>query len=59
MYDSQEAKLRFMSGMHSIARVTGKAVATAFDLSKFKTACDLGGTKRSRGLAKAFRSEKQ
>lgn len=32
-----------MSAMHSIAKVTGKAVATAFDLSRFKTACDLGG----------------
>lgn len=42
-YNSQEVKLRFMSAMHSIAKVTGKAVATAFDLSSFKTACDLGG----------------
>lgn len=32
-----------MRAMHSIAKVTGKAVATAFDLSRFKTACDLGG----------------
>ncbi|XP_074514745.1 putative bifunctional dTTP/UTP pyrophosphatase/methyltransferase protein isoform X2 [Sebastes fasciatus] len=42
-YKSQEVKLRFMNAMHSIAKVTGKAVATAFDLSAFKTACDLGG----------------
>ncbi|XP_036965936.1 probable bifunctional dTTP/UTP pyrophosphatase/methyltransferase protein isoform X4 [Acanthopagrus latus] len=42
-YNSKEVKLRFMNAMHSIAKVTGKAVATAFDLSKFKTACDLGG----------------
>lgn len=42
-YNSQEVKLRFMNAMHSIAKVTGKAVATAFDLSRFKTACDLGG----------------
>ncbi len=42
-YNSQEVKLRFMNAMHSIAKVTGKAVATAFDLSSFKTACDLGG----------------
>lgn len=32
-----------MSAMHSTATVTGNAVATAFDLSRFKTACDLGG----------------
>ncbi|XP_029315176.1 putative bifunctional dTTP/UTP pyrophosphatase/methyltransferase protein isoform X1 [Cottoperca gobio] len=42
-YDSQEVKLRFMNAMHSIAKATGKSVATAFDLSSFKTACDLGG----------------
>ncbi|KAM7380249.1 hypothetical protein PAMP_003561 [Pampus punctatissimus] len=42
-YSSEEVKLRFMNAMHSIAKVTGKAVATAFDLSSFKTACDLGG----------------
>lgn len=42
-YNNQDIKLRFMSAMHSIAKVTGKAVATAFDLSRFKTACDLGG----------------
>ncbi|XP_073329430.1 probable bifunctional dTTP/UTP pyrophosphatase/methyltransferase protein isoform X2 [Pagrus major] len=42
-YNSKEVKLRFMNAMHSIAKVTGKAVATAFDLSRFKTACDVGG----------------
>lgn len=41
--NDQAIKLRFMNAMHSIAKVTGKAVATAFDLSGFKTACDLGG----------------
>ncbi|KAM6955754.1 putative bifunctional dTTP/UTP pyrophosphatase/methyltransferase protein isoform 1-T2 [Lycodopsis pacificus] len=42
-YKRQEVQLRFMNAMHSIAKVTGQAVATAFDLSRFKTACDLGG----------------
>ncbi|KAM4608586.1 putative bifunctional dTTP/UTP pyrophosphatase/methyltransferase protein isoform 2-T2 [Polymixia lowei] len=42
-YNRHETKLRFMNAMHSIAKVTGRAVATAFDLSNFKTACDLGG----------------
>ncbi|XP_041857675.1 probable bifunctional dTTP/UTP pyrophosphatase/methyltransferase protein [Melanotaenia boesemani] len=41
--DSQEVNLRFMKAMHSFARVTAKAVATAFDLSSYKIACDLGG----------------
>ncbi|XP_067370924.1 probable bifunctional dTTP/UTP pyrophosphatase/methyltransferase protein isoform X1 [Channa argus] len=41
--NSQEVKLRFMRAMHSIAEVTGAAVASAFDLSGYKTACDLGG----------------
>ncbi|CAJ1079785.1 probable bifunctional dTTP/UTP pyrophosphatase/methyltransferase protein isoform X1 [Xyrichtys novacula] len=43
VYYNQEVKLRFMKAMHSIAKVTGRAVATAFDLSGFKSACDLGG----------------
>lgn len=47
VYNSDEVKLRFMNAMHSIAKVTGKAVATAFDLSRFKTACDLGGEERT------------
>ncbi|XP_050976043.1 probable bifunctional dTTP/UTP pyrophosphatase/methyltransferase protein isoform X1 [Labeo rohita] len=42
-YSKDEVKLRFMDAMHSIARVTGKDVATAFDLSPYKTACDIGG----------------
>lgn len=36
--------MRFMSAMHSIAKVTGRDVATAFDLSRFRTACDVGGS---------------
>ncbi|KAM6140651.1 putative bifunctional dTTP/UTP pyrophosphatase/methyltransferase protein isoform 4-T4 [Pterocles gutturalis] len=42
-YHSQEVKQRFMAAMHSIAHLTARDVATAFDLSKFKSACDLGG----------------
>ncbi|XP_041324381.1 probable bifunctional dTTP/UTP pyrophosphatase/methyltransferase protein isoform X2 [Pyrgilauda ruficollis] len=42
-YHSQEAKQRFMAAMHSIAHLTARDVATAFDLSQFKSACDLGG----------------
>ncbi|KFQ40964.1 N-acetylserotonin O-methyltransferase-like, partial [Nestor notabilis] len=42
-YHSQEVKQRFMAAMHSIARLTARDVATAFDLSRFKSACDLGG----------------
>uniref|UniRef100_A0AAQ5YX40 Acetylserotonin O-methyltransferase-like n=1 Tax=Amphiprion ocellaris TaxID=80972 RepID=A0AAQ5YX40_AMPOC len=41
--NNQEAKLRFMNAMHCVAKVAGKSVATAFDLSRYKTACDLGG----------------
>uniref|UniRef100_A0A3B3VJG1 Acetylserotonin O-methyltransferase-like n=1 Tax=Poecilia latipinna TaxID=48699 RepID=A0A3B3VJG1_9TELE len=39
----KEAKLRFMHAMHSSAKVAAAAVATAFDLSSYKTACDVGG----------------
>lgn len=35
-----------MNAMHSIAKVTGRVVATTFDLSSYKTACDLGGRNR-------------
>lgn len=49
-YNSLDIKLRFMNAMHSIAKVTGTAVATAFDLSSFKTACDLGGEERTSNL---------
>lgn len=54
VYNSDEVKLRFMNAMHSIAKVTGKAVATAFDLSRFKTACDLGGEDRTRSYTMVF-----
>ncbi|KAJ8383533.1 hypothetical protein AAFF_G00219830 [Aldrovandia affinis] len=39
----KEEKLRFMNAMHGIAKLTGRDVVSAFDLSRFKTACDLGG----------------
>ncbi|XP_012689509.1 probable bifunctional dTTP/UTP pyrophosphatase/methyltransferase protein isoform X2 [Clupea harengus] len=42
-YKKEEVKLRFMNAMHSIAKVSVKDLATAFDLSMFKTACDVGG----------------
>ncbi|XP_051492560.1 probable bifunctional dTTP/UTP pyrophosphatase/methyltransferase protein isoform X2 [Apus apus] len=42
-YHSQEVTQRFMAAMHSIAHLTARDVATAFDLSQFKSACDLGG----------------
>ncbi|XP_074069763.1 putative bifunctional dTTP/UTP pyrophosphatase/methyltransferase protein isoform X2 [Macrotis lagotis] len=42
-YHSMETKLRFMRAMHSIIKLTARDVATAFDLSRFRSACDLGG----------------
>ncbi|XP_060785774.1 probable bifunctional dTTP/UTP pyrophosphatase/methyltransferase protein isoform X1 [Neoarius graeffei] len=39
----KEVKMRFMNAMHSIAKMTGRDVAIAFDLSRFRTACDVGG----------------
>uniref|UniRef100_F6Q8S7 Acetylserotonin O-methyltransferase like n=1 Tax=Monodelphis domestica TaxID=13616 RepID=F6Q8S7_MONDO len=42
-YHSRETKLRFMNAMHCIIKVTARDVATAFDLSGFRSACDLGG----------------
>uniref|UniRef100_A0A6Q2ZB94 Acetylserotonin O-methyltransferase-like n=1 Tax=Esox lucius TaxID=8010 RepID=A0A6Q2ZB94_ESOLU len=42
-YSRNEVKLRFMKAMHSIAIVSSRDVAMAFDLSQYTTACDLGG----------------
>ena len=43
MYSDDVQKLRFMKAMHSIAGVAVPAVVAAFDLSRFKTVCDIGG----------------
>ncbi|TSL16062.1 N-acetylserotonin O-methyltransferase-like protein [Bagarius yarrelli] len=40
---NHDVMMRFMNAMHSIAKITGRDVATAFDLSRFRTACDVGG----------------
>ncbi|XP_059535977.1 probable bifunctional dTTP/UTP pyrophosphatase/methyltransferase protein isoform X2 [Myotis daubentonii] len=42
-YQSQDRKLQFMRAMHSLSKLTARQVATAFDLSRFTSACDLGG----------------
>ncbi|XP_068126048.1 probable bifunctional dTTP/UTP pyrophosphatase/methyltransferase protein [Hyperolius riggenbachi] len=39
-----EVKARFMRTMHCMLKITAKDIATAFDLSKYSTACDLGGS---------------
>ncbi|XP_038613158.1 probable bifunctional dTTP/UTP pyrophosphatase/methyltransferase protein [Tachyglossus aculeatus] len=41
--DSAEARGRLMSAMHWTARLAAGDVVTAFDLSRFRSACDLGG----------------
>ncbi|XP_063491218.1 probable bifunctional dTTP/UTP pyrophosphatase/methyltransferase protein isoform X6 [Symphalangus syndactylus] len=42
-YQSPETRLRFMQAMHGMAKLTARQVATAFDLSCFSSACDVGG----------------
>ncbi|KAJ8253412.1 hypothetical protein GJAV_G00212670 [Gymnothorax javanicus] len=42
-HSGKEGTLLFMKAMHSSSMVAGTDVARAFDLSGFKTACDLGG----------------
>ncbi|XP_047671001.1 probable bifunctional dTTP/UTP pyrophosphatase/methyltransferase protein isoform X1 [Tachysurus fulvidraco] len=42
-FKKDDMVMRFMNAMHSIAKVSGRDVATAFDLSCFRTACDVGG----------------
>ncbi|XP_039101240.1 probable bifunctional dTTP/UTP pyrophosphatase/methyltransferase protein [Hyaena hyaena] len=40
---SKERRLQFMRAMHGLTSLTARPVATAFDLSRFSSACDLGG----------------
>ncbi|XP_066212849.1 probable bifunctional dTTP/UTP pyrophosphatase/methyltransferase protein isoform X1 [Saccopteryx leptura] len=40
---NQGSQLQFMRAVHSLGKVTARRVATAFDLSRFSSACDLGG----------------
>jgi len=42
-YNTQEARLRFLGAMHSTSRHSCHPVVTAFDLSEFRSCCDLGG----------------
>jgi len=42
-YNTQEARLRFLGAMHSTSRHSCHAVVTAFDLSEFRSCCDLAG----------------
>uniref|UniRef100_H3DG83 Acetylserotonin O-methyltransferase n=1 Tax=Tetraodon nigroviridis TaxID=99883 RepID=H3DG83_TETNG len=44
LYRSDEEMVKFMQLMNSIWNICGKEVVTAFDLSPFKTICDLGGS---------------
>ena len=43
VYNTQEARLRFLGAMHSTSRHSCHHVATVFDLSEFQSCCDLGG----------------
>ncbi|XP_045711860.1 probable bifunctional dTTP/UTP pyrophosphatase/methyltransferase protein isoform X2 [Phyllostomus hastatus] len=43
LYQTRE-KLQFMRAMHGLIKVVARQVATAFDLSGFTSACDLGGS---------------
>ncbi|XP_022417600.1 probable bifunctional dTTP/UTP pyrophosphatase/methyltransferase protein isoform X1 [Delphinapterus leucas] len=40
---NRELTLQFMRAKHSLSKLTAHHVATAFDLSRFASACDLGG----------------
>ncbi|XP_053562403.1 probable bifunctional dTTP/UTP pyrophosphatase/methyltransferase protein isoform X2 [Bombina bombina] len=43
-YHNPEVKERFMAAMHCMLKITARDIATAFDLSKYNSACDLGCT---------------
>uniref|UniRef100_A0A4X1TCB8 Acetylserotonin O-methyltransferase like n=1 Tax=Sus scrofa TaxID=9823 RepID=A0A4X1TCB8_PIG len=42
-HEGAEGTLRFMRAAHGLGTLTARHVATAFDLSRFSSACDLGG----------------
>ncbi|XP_047620082.1 probable bifunctional dTTP/UTP pyrophosphatase/methyltransferase protein isoform X3 [Phacochoerus africanus] len=42
-HEGAEGTLRFMRAAHGLSTLTARHVATAFDLSRFSSACDLGG----------------
>uniref|UniRef100_A0A8D0WNT5 Acetylserotonin O-methyltransferase like n=1 Tax=Sus scrofa TaxID=9823 RepID=A0A8D0WNT5_PIG len=42
-HEGTEGTLRFMRAAHGLSTLTARHVATAFDLSRFSSACDLGG----------------
>ena len=43
LYNTEEAKLRFMGAMHCNYRYESYAVAKSIDLSAYRSCCDLGG----------------
>ncbi|KAK2082713.1 hypothetical protein P7K49_037949 [Saguinus oedipus] len=42
LYQSPEMRLWFMQAMHCLSKLNARYVATAFDLSGFSSACDVG-----------------
>ena len=42
-YETDEAMREYLSGLHGFGRISSPQVASAFDLSRFKTLVDLGG----------------
>ena len=43
VYKTDEARLKYLGAMHDTSRYTCHGAARAFDLSKFRHCCDLGG----------------
>lgn len=41
--DPWQSRLQSVRAMHGLTKLTARRVATAFDLSRFNSACDLGG----------------
>ena len=43
-FNTNSKQFEFMQAMHTFSKMDAPAVCKAFDLSSFKTMCDLGGT---------------
>ena len=47
LYNTEEAKLRFLGAMHCNSRYGSYAAAKAIDLSAYRSCCDLGGKSKN------------
>jgi len=55
-FDTEEKKRTFLLGMHGMGQLSSRAIAAAFDLSRFRRMVDLGGATGHLAMAVAERN---